>query len=66
MEGGVDGDAGAGGGGVSTEGGGEQLKSMVNHSLGGRAHPALKVRDNKISIRGTTICFIFTLFIVKL
>ncbi len=43
------------GGGVSAVGGGVS-------TMGGRKHPTLKARE-KISIRGTTICFIFTLFI---
>lgn len=55
----VGGAVSAGGGGVSAVGGtGNQSRGIS----GIRAHPALKVRD-KISIRGTTICFIFTLFI---
>ena len=54
---------GVSGGGVSTEGAGEQLKSMVNHSAGCQEHPVPKARD-KMRIIRTTICFLFTLFIV--
>lgn len=61
-EGGGSSAGGVSGGGVSNEGAGEQLKSMVNHSLGGREHPTPNARG-RMRIRRTTICFIFTLFI---
>jgi len=58
-------DGGVVGGGISAVGGREQLKSMVNHSVGCQEHPVPKVRD-RTRIRSAIIYFLFTLFIAGL